>query len=95
MCTRDFRSQRANPLDWLRCLRNDSVTTPRRKLSDVGDFVDDAGIHKVPNQTPDLNVISQTDHDRKVPGPNKTFELVVRVSNEWASAVGHLQAAFV
>ena len=95
MCTRDFRNQRANPIDWLGCLRNNSVTMPRRKLSDVGDFVDDTGICKIPNQTADLDVISQTDHYREVASANKAFELVVRVSNEWASAVGHLQAAFV
>jgi hypothetical protein len=95
MCTRDFRNQRANPIDWLGCLRNNSVTMPRRKLSDVGDFVDDTGICKITNQTADLDVISQTDHYWKVASANKAFELIVRVSNEWASAVGHVQAAFV
>ena len=95
MCMPDFRNQRANPIDWLGCLRNNSVTMPPRKLLYVGDFVDDAGIRKIPNQTADLDVISQTDHYRKVAGANKMFELLVRVSNEWASAVGHLQAAFV
>jgi hypothetical protein len=81
ICTRDFRNQRANPIDWLGCLRNNSVTTPRRKLSDVGDFVDDAGIRKIPDQTADFDVISQTDHYREVAGANKAFELVVRVSH--------------
>jgi hypothetical protein len=95
MCPFDFRNQCANPIDWLRGLRNNSVTVPRRKLSDVGDLVDDAGVRKIPNQTADLHVISQTDHHRKVADANKTLKLVVRVSNEWASAVGNLQAAFL
>jgi hypothetical protein len=73
ICTRDFRNQRANPIDWLRCLRNNSVTTPRRKLSDVRDFVDDAGIRKIPNQTADLDVISETDHYWKVASANEAF----------------------
>src|SRR5438477_1344874 len=54
MCARDFSNQRANAIDRLGCLRNNSVTRPRRKLSDVGDFVDDAGISKIPNQTTDF-----------------------------------------
>src|SRR5438874_9101052 len=95
MCTRDFCNQLANPIDWLRCLRNNSVTAPRRKLSDVSDFVDDAGVSKIPNQTANLDVISQTDHYRKVVGANKAFELVVRVSDKWARAIGDLQAEFV
>jgi hypothetical protein len=95
ICTRDFRNQRANAIDWLRCLRNNSVTMPRRKLANVRDFVDDAGIREISNQTTHFNVIRQTDHYGKVAGANKAFELVVRVSNEWASTVGHVQAAFV
>src|SRR2546428_13922793 len=64
----DFRDQRANAIDWLSRLRNNPITRPRRKIPDVGGFIDDKGIGKISNQTAHLDVVGQADHHRAITG---------------------------
>src|SRR5207245_11098356 len=87
MRPRDFCDQRANAINWLRRLRNNPITRPRRKFSDVGEFTDDKGIGKITNQTAHLDVIGEADHHRKITAMHQSFELFVRLSNKRAGAI--------
>ena len=94
MRARDFPDQCANAIDWLSRLGNNPVTRSRRKIPDVGGFIDDKGIGKISDQTAHFDVIGQADHHRKVTGLHQSLELFVRVSNERARAIRHDQARF-
>jgi hypothetical protein len=95
MRTRNFCNQRANPIDWLRRLRNNPVTSLWRKITDITDVIDDACAGKIANQAADFDVIGQTDHHGKIAAANETLELVVRISDERTGAIGNGQAKFV
>jgi hypothetical protein len=95
MRARDFRDQRANTIDWLSCLGDDPVTRSRRKIPDVGEFIDDEGIGKISDQTAHFDVIGQADDHRKATGLHQSLELFVRVSNERARAIRHDEGPFV
>ena len=67
---------------------------PRRKIPDVGGFIDDKGIGKISDQAAHFDVIGQTDHDRKITGLHQSPELFMRVSNKRAGSIGDNQATF-
>src|SRR5436190_4166035 len=91
MGARDFGDERANAINWLCCLRNNSIARSRRKIPNVGEFTDDNRIGKISHQTTHFDVIAETDHGRKIAGMNESFQLFMRVSHERTCGVCHNQ----